>query len=365
MDLNIAVFGGDGIGPEIMAVCLPVLEAVEKKVGGFHLRFEALDGGATHYRRTSVALPDESLRKAEKADAILFGAMGLPDVRYDDGTEIAPLLTMRVEFDLYASVRPVKSYPNADGPLADPRARKIDLVVLRESTEGLFASRGKGVVVEDREARDTMVITRHTCERLFKVAFELARKRKAKGRPGKVTCVDKSNVFRSLAFFRKVFDECAERYPDIETERAYVDATALNMVRRPWDMDVLVMENMLGDILSDLAGGIVGGMGMAPCAEIGDRHGLFQPSHGSAPDIVGKGIANPIAMFVSAGMMLEWLGERAGSSPCLEAARLLESAIEDGFRNGRIRPKEFGGSDTTEAIGRAIIAEIKQHRATV
>jgi len=358
MEFKIAVFAGDGIGPEVMEACLAVLRTLEDRVGGFRLALEPVAGGAAHYVATGTALPDESVRTAEAADAILFGAMGMPDVRQADGTEVAPLLTLRRALDLYAGVRPVKSYQNAPGPLADPRAQQINLVVLRESTEGLFASHGKGVVIENREARDTMVITRGTCERLFRFAFDLARKRKAKGLPGKVTCVDKSNVFRSLAFFRKIFDECAVRYPDVLADRAYVDATALNMVRRPWDLDVLVMENMFGDILSDLAGGIVGGMGMAPCAEVGDRHGLFQPTHGSAPDIAGKGLANPIAMFLSAAMMLEWLGERTGTQACLEGARLLEVSIERGFSGGRIRPPEFGGRDTTSRIAATVMEGI-------
>ena len=358
MDFRIAVFAGDGIGPEVIEACLAVLERLEARVGTFRLMAERVPGGAAHYLATGTALPETSIRAAEAADAILFGAMGMPDVRQADGTEIAPLLTLRRVFDLYAGVRPVKSYPNAPGPLADPRAQRIDLVVLRESTEGLFASHGKGVVIDDQEARDTMVITRRTSERLFRFAFQLARKRRAKGLPGKVTCVDKSNVFRSLAFFRKVFDECAAQYPDVQAERAYVDATALNMVRRPWDLDVLVMENMFGDILSDLAGGIVGGMGMAPCAEVGDRHGLFQPAHGSAPDIAGKGIANPIATLLSAAMMLEWLGERSGAPACRDAAAVLEEAIERAFAVGHIRPVEFGGQQTTTQIAKAVIAEI-------
>ncbi|MFB3818671.1 MAG: isocitrate/isopropylmalate family dehydrogenase, partial [Candidatus Methylomirabilales bacterium] len=230
MDFRIAVFPGDGIGPEVIEACLAVLEKLQARVRGFRLLPERLPGGAAHYLATGDAMPDASVRKAEAADAILFGAMGMPDVRQADGTEIGPLLTLRSAFELYAGVRPVKSYPNAPGPLRDPRAARIDLVVLRESTEGLFASRDKGVVIEDREARDTLVITRRTSERLFRFAFELARKRKARGLPGTVTCVDKSNVFRSLAFFRKIFDECAAQYPDVRATRAYVDATALDMV---------------------------------------------------------------------------------------------------------------------------------------
>ena len=177
-DLKVAVFPGDGIGAEIIDACLKVLERVEKKVGRFHLSFEILPAGAAHYLETGVDITDENMRKAGEADAILLAGMGLPDVRYPDGTEITPHLTMRTEFDLYAGVRPCKVYPNVPTPLRDPRAADIDFVVLRECTEGLFASLGKGEVIDDREARETLVITRSACEKFFDFGFKLAQKRK-------------------------------------------------------------------------------------------------------------------------------------------------------------------------------------------
>lgn len=355
---RVAVFPGDGIGREIMDACIAVLDAVERRVGGFTVHKEFVDAGAEFYRRSGVDMTDEGLRTAAEADAILLGAMGLPDVRFADGTEISPHLRMRTEFGLYAGVRPVKAYPNVPLPLADPRARDIDLIVLRESTEGLFAERERGRVIDDCEARDTLVITRNTSERLFDFAFNLARKRKGVGGKGKVTCVDKANVLRSMAYFRKIFDERAPRFSDIEADRRYVDAMALDMVRRPWNYDVLVMENMFADILSDLGAGTVGGMGMAPCAEIGDDHALFQPAHGSAPDIAGTDSANPTAMILSAALMLDWLGERNGHPPCTEGGRLLASAIEEGFADGTLRPKEFGGPDGTARYARNLIGRI-------
>jgi 3-isopropylmalate dehydrogenase len=231
-------------------------------------------------------------------------------------------------------------------------------VVVRESTEGLFASRGKGVVEDDRIARETMVITRDVSERLFDFCFRLARRRRERGRPGRVTCVDKSNVFAAMAFFRRVFDERAALHPDIAADHHYVDAMALDMVRKPWEFDVLVMENMFGDILSDLGGGIVGGMGMAPCGEIGDDKGLFQPAHGSAPDIAGSGKANPTAMLLSTALMLDWLGQRHGRDELKAAAEALEQAVDRAFGEGAVRPLEFGGSDGTEAITRAVILRL-------
>jgi 3-isopropylmalate dehydrogenase len=361
-ELRIAVMPGDGIGHEIMDVCLRVLDALQAKVGGYQLAYENLRAGAEFYRETGVDITDHTFEAAQRADAILFGAMGLPDVRFPDGTEIAPHLRMRDVFGLFAGVRPVKAFPNTPRRLLDERAAKIDFIVLRESTEGLFYSRGRGEVIGDSEARETLRITRATSEKLFDFAFNLARRRKAKGGKGMVTCVDKSNVFRAYAFFRKIFGERARLNPDIKATYNYVDAQALALIRRPWDFDVLVMENMFADIISDLGGGLVGGMGMAPCAEIGLEHALFQPAHGSAPDIAGQDKANPTAMFLSAAMMLEWLGERHGIDPLLTAAQLLEKAVEEGFASGRTRPCEFGGPHGTTEHTRAILAIIGEMR---
>jgi 3-isopropylmalate dehydrogenase len=359
-EFRIAVLPGDGIGVEVMEACLAVLDALATRVGGFRLACEHLPGGALHYRDTGEALPDASFEAARRADAILFGAMGWPEVRYPDGTEIAPQLDLRQRLGLYAGVRPIRALPGIPSSLADPRAAGIDLVIVRESTEGLFASRGTGAVEGDRIARDTMVITRPVCERLFDFAFRLAEARKARGRPGRVTCVDKANVFVSMAFFRKVFDERAKRFPALEAIHHYVDAAALDLVRRPWLFDVMVTENMFGDILSDLGAGLIGGMGMAPSADIGDDHALFQPSHGSAPDIAGTGKANPTAMLLSAAMMLEWLGARHGVPACVEAAGLLERAVEAAFAAGAVRPPELGGGDDTASITRAVIEGVRK-----
>ncbi|HEX4883157.1 MAG TPA: isocitrate/isopropylmalate dehydrogenase family protein [Casimicrobiaceae bacterium] len=350
---DIAVLPGDGIGTEVIDATLPL---VDRAMHGMPLalRFTSHPGGAQHYKSTGQALPETTFEAARRSDAILFGAMGWPDIRYPDGTEIAPQLDLRVRLDLYAGVRPARALPGIPLPLADPRARAIDLVVVRESTEGLFASRGKGEVIGDAEARDTMVITRRGSERVAESAFRLAERRKRRGRPGRVTCVDKANVFRSMAFFRKVFDEVATRHPAIEARHHYVDAAALDLVRKPWDFDVLVTENMFGDILSDEAAALVGGMGMAPSGDIGDAHGMFQPCHGSAPDIAGQGKANPTATILSAAMMLDWLGDRTGEAGLAEAAVRIERAVDAAYASGRLHPVEFGGRDGTKAIAGAI-----------
>jgi len=354
---DICVLPGDGIGVEVIDATLPLVERACHGAG-FALRFASHPAGALHYQATGEALPEATFAAARDAHAILFGAMGWPDIRRPDGTEIAPQLDLRFALELYAGVRPARALPGVPLPLADPRARDIDLVIVRESTEGLFASVGRGTLVDDREARDTMVITRRGSARVHEFAFRLAERRRARGRPGEVTCVDKANVFVSMAFFRKVFDEVAARHSGIRARRHYVDATALDLVRRPWTFDVLVTENMFGDILSDEAAGLVGGMGMAPSADIGDAHGLFQPCHGSAPDIAGQGKANPTAMILSAAMMLDWLGERHDDPRLVAAARRIESAVNAAFASGRLLPIELGGRDGTAAIASAVAGNL-------
>ncbi|HLB17075.1 MAG TPA: isocitrate/isopropylmalate dehydrogenase family protein [Burkholderiales bacterium] len=362
---KIAVLPGDGIGVEVMDVCLGVLERLERRVGGFRLACERLPGGAQLHLATGVAFPEASMAACERADAILFGAMGSPDARHADGTEIAPQLELRSGLDLYAGVRPIRAIPGVPLPLADPRAGDIDFVLVREQSEGWFYGRYHPEAVPPStadEAYDLGRATRSGSERLFEFAFRLAHKRRARNpAKGRVTCVDKANVHRSLALFHRVFWDCAKRHPDIPADHAYVDAMALNLIRKPWAYDVVPTENQFGDILSDLAAGLIGGMGMAPSADIGDDHALFQPAHGTAPDIAGKGLANPTAMLLSAAMMLEWLGERHGVPAAVDAARVLESSVDRVFAERRVRPPDLSGNDGTAAVGKAVIAAIGDH----
>ena len=355
---SIAVLPGDGIGREVTSAALQVLHAVETRIDR---RFDTAlhPAGAQHYLDSGVALPDATLQACRQADAILFGAMGLPHVRNKDGTEIIPQLDIRFALDLYAGVRPIRTFAGLPGPLADPRAAQIDLVLVRESTEGLFHARGRGQIVGEGNAQaayDTMKITRSGTARVCDFALQLARQRQAQGKPGRVTNVDKANVFTSMAFWRQVFDERAQAFPDVPTDHAYVDAMALNLVMKPWAYDVLVTENMFGDILSDLIAALAGGMGMAPSADIGDDYALFQPAHGTAPDIVGQGIANPTATILSAAMMLDWLAERHGDTALADGARAIETALAAAFAAGSVRPREFGGSSSTADIVRAVIS---------
>jgi 3-isopropylmalate dehydrogenase len=345
----IAVLPGDGIGVDVTGEAVRVLEAVARD-SDFRLELHEYPCGADCYRRTGSDLPNATLAACREADAVLLGAMGHPDIRKADGTELTPQVTLRVLLDLYAGVRPCKLYPGVRSPLAGARPGDIDLVILREQSEGLFASQSGGIVLRDEVATDTLVLTRRGVERICEFAFRLARR--------KVTCVDKANIFKSFAFFRKVFDGVAGRYPHIGREHTYIDAQALYLVQRPGQFDVLVAENLLGDILSDLAAGLVGGMGMAPSGDIGDRHAVFQPAHGTAPDIAGKGIANPIAAILSAAMMLDWLGRRHQHDGIIAAARRVERAVAEVLGEGKVVPVDQGGAATTREVGDEIARRV-------
>lgn len=351
---DIAVLPGDGIGIEVTSAALAVLRVLEARLGQRFVT-TVYPAGAQHYLDTGDALPEATLRACRRADAILFGAMGLPHVRGRDGTEIIPQLDLRFALDLYAGVRPIRAWPRLPIPLADARARGIDLVLVRESTEGLFAARGRGRTegAGDKAcAYDTMKISHAGTARVCDFALKLARRRKERGGRGHVTNVDKANVFMSMAFWRQVFEERARAFPEVSTESVYVDAMALNLVLKPWQYDVLVTENMFGDILSDLMAALVGGMGMAPSADIGDRHALFQPAHGTAPDIAGRGIANPSAAILSMAMMLDWLGERHADAALGDGARAVEAALESAFSSGAVLPCDLGGrSNTNDIVG--------------
>ena len=273
--------------------------------------------------------------------------MGLPDVRRPSGVEIAPQLDLRERLDLYCGQRPIRLYHSCHSPLKSPGP--IDFVLVRESTEGLFSSRHGAFAADTEEAVDTMRITRRASERLFRAAFRLARKRRRF-----VTLVDKANVLPAMAYFRSVFDRIAAEFPDVRTERVYVDAAALYLVQQPAAFDVLVTENMFGDILSDLGAALVGGMGMAPSADIGDRHAVFQPAHGTAPSLAGRGIANPVATVLSVAMMLEWLGHPETE----RGAAAIRTAVAGVLAADRNRTADLGGSLTTAEMGDRIAQRI-------
>jgi 3-isopropylmalate dehydrogenase len=351
---SLAVLRGDGIGPEVVAEGVKVLRAVEARLPA--ARFELVDYsvGAGEFLRSGNPLPPAALDGIRQADAILLGAMGLPDVRWPSGVEMTPQIDLREQLDLYNGVRPIRLYHAAHSPLhgysPNGMGRPIDFVIVRENCEGLFSERLTSRPAGRDFETDTMKITRRGAERICRAAFRLAQRRRRH-----CTLVDKANVLPSMAFFRQVFDEVARDFPDVRTERVYVDAMALFLVQRPDTFDVMVTENMFGDILSDLGAGLVGGMGMAPSADIGDKHAVFQPSHGTAPGIAGRGIANPIATILSVALMLDWLGH----PDTVRGARLIELAVERVLADPANRTTDLGGHVGTARMGNLVCEALR------
>lgn len=356
---RIATIEGDGIGPEVTQATIQVLK---EACGSDRLDFEPFDGGAQCYVKRGSVLPDETYDACRDMDAILHGAAGLPGVVYPDGTEVGNglHLLLRFRLDLYANVRPIKLLPGVRSPLALSKSDTIDYVIVRENTEGLYASRGAGVLLRDELASDSLVITRKGTERVARFAFELAKRRHGAPRDGhsRVTVCDKANILRSYAFFRKVCTEVQAEFPAVEIDYAYADAMTVHLVKRPDFYDVIVAENMFGDIISDLGAATVGGMGISPSGEIGDEHGLFQGAHGSAPDIAGQNVASPIAAILSGAMMLEWLGRRHDDSSLCDAAAAVENAVKTVIADRIAIPRDLGGTasctEVTQQICKAI-----------
>ncbi|WP_232212945.1 isocitrate/isopropylmalate dehydrogenase family protein [Saccharomonospora saliphila] len=370
---RIGVIPGDGIGPEIVAATLSVLEVLTTRMATpFALDVVEIDAGADTYRRTGEACSPEDLRRVrEDVEATLKGPVGLPEVRTPDGVEAGVLGgVLRTGLDTYANVRPVRLLPGVDSALSPSRARSpggwrgqgragpadsaIDYVLVRENTEGLYASRGKGV--GNRWAvSDTLLTTREGSLRVARRAFELAARRSGAPADGvrRVTCVDKSNVLRSHALFREMVTEAAAGYPDVELEYRYADAAAQDLVLRPGHFDVLVTENFLGDVLSDLGGATVGGIGLCPAGNIGDGPAYFEPVHGSAPELAGQERANPVGQLLAAGMLLDHLGHD-------DAARRLEETVASVLDTGGVRVAADGTvPGGARAVADAVIAALR------
>jgi 3-isopropylmalate dehydrogenase len=362
---EIAVLPGDGIGPEVMTPALEILTAAGQLGGASKLLFQVCPAGAAAYRASGEALPAETLLRCRKADAILLGAMGDPTVRYPNGTELRPQIDLRLGLDLYAGVRPICSVPGLPSPLASSNAQNLDIIIVRESTEGLFYSLRRPPLALGDDAFETLRISRRASARVFDFALELAKHRRDKGHAGRVTCVDKANVFPAFAFFRQIFQERAAAFPCLLTDASYVDAVALHLVREPWRYDVIVTENMFGDILSDLCAGLIGGIGLAPSADIGDVHAVFQPCHGSAPDIAGQGHANPVAMILSTALMLEWLAKRFHDPSLDLVAAVIRLAVNTAFIDGTCVPKECGGSAGTRRVADQVLSRLEESLQTI
>jgi len=326
---RICVIPGYGIGPEVMESCLEVLKAT-----GLEFEYVHAEAGLSCFKKHGTFLPGETLEAVRESDACLVGAVQSPG---DLTGYASPVVELRKALDLYANLRPFRCYTGRC-------VRDLDIVLVRENTEGLYS--GKERVEEDRAVTER-VITRRATERVVRFAFEYALREGRK----KVTCLHKANVLKSDRFFRGIFFEVAEGYP-IEATEELVDAAALHLVTDPRRFDVLVTSNLYGDILSDELAGLTGGLGFAPSANLGDEHALFEPVHGAAPDIAGKGTANPAAMILSGAMMLEYLGYRR------EKERI-EDAVRETCRAGILTP-DAGGNHRTEGFTAEVVKNLQR-----
>ena len=326
---EIAVIPGDGIGPEVMEVTLEILDNLDVE-----FNYTEAQAGNKCFKKTGTTIPNDTIETARQADATLFGA-----VTTVPGQKSA-IITLRKALDLYANIRPVKSYPGVKSLYND-----LDIVILRENTEGLYSG-----IEEETESGATAlrIITGKASLRICKFAFDYA---KINGRR-KVTAVHKANVLKLTdGLFKEKFYQVAQQYEDIQADDKYVDAMAMFMVTKPQQFDCIVTTNLFGDILSDEGAGLVGGLGLAPSANVGDKRGLFEPVHGSGPDIAGKGISNPSAMILSAVMMLNYLKE-------YKEAERLEGAISDVLRERKSLTPDLGGNSKTTEMAREIIEKL-------
>jgi tartrate dehydrogenase/decarboxylase / D-malate dehydrogenase len=350
----IAVIPGDGIGQDVIEAGLRVIRAAEEVVGDVKLEFETFPWSCGYYLEHGKMMPDDGIKILEPFDAIYLGAVGFPKLVPDHISLWGLLLPIRKGFDLYVNQRPIRLLPGTEGILRGKTSDDINFVCFRENTEGAYAGVGGRVHVgSDHEvAIQTIVFTRTAVERIMRAGFEYAR---TTGRK-KVTSITKSNSMQhSNVFWDEVFELVAADFPEIIHEQCHVDAMAARMVRNPESLDVLVASNLFGDILTDLAAALQGSLGLAPSANINpDKRvpGFFEPVHGSAPDIAGKGIANPIAAIWAAAMMLEKLGER-------EMAGQIMGALESLTAEGRVLTPDLGGTATTWAVADEVCAKLK------
>jgi tartrate dehydrogenase/decarboxylase/D-malate dehydrogenase len=344
---TIAVIPGDGVGREVVPAALRVLDRVSNKFG-IQFEYTHEDWGTDYYFQHGRMMPPDALDRLRPADAILLGAVGHPEVP-DHITLNGLLLPIRRAFDQYANVRPAILYRGVESPLAKYKGGDIDMVVVRENTEGEYAQVGGFVyhTQPDEVAIQTSVFTRRGVERVVRFAFELARKRRKR-----VASITKSNAQGyGMVLWDRTFEMVAREYPDVETESLLVDAAAMNFVRRPHTFDVVVGSNLFGDILSDLSAIITGSIGLAASANLDPsrRHpSMFEPVHGSAPDIAGRGVVNPLAAILSAGMMLDHLGAE-------DAARAVERSVADVLAEGKVRTPDLGGAGSTDEITAAVL----------
>ncbi|MEM2912742.1 MAG: isocitrate/isopropylmalate dehydrogenase family protein [Candidatus Bathyarchaeia archaeon] len=338
---RIAVLPGDGIGPEVVDVAVKVLDAVQMVIKGLNLSFVYGEAGYNSIEKHGTNLPQKTINLLRETHACLKGPMTTPE-EPDAPPSVA--VTIRKIFNLYANIRPCKSLPNVWAIKPN-----IDLVIVRENTEGLYS--GKEFEVSSGKGIALRIITSEASERIARFALKLAEKRRKH-----VTCVHKRNILRVTdGIFREAVFRAAREFPLVHVDEDHVDAMAMRLIKEPEKFDVIVTTNLFGDILSDEAAQITGGIGLAAGANIGDNYGMFEPVHGSAPKHAGENRANPIATVLSAKMMMEYLGEN-------EAAKLIEEAVMEVLSEGKARTYDLGGNSTTQDVGNALIEKILQKK---
>jgi len=378
---RLTVLPGDGTGKEVAKEAQKILQ-VFQEYSPLNFDITEIPCGGEYYLETGMEWPEGSFEHCrDNSDAILLGAIGWPDAKLPNGDNAggSVILGLRSGLDLYANIRPVKLYPGVDHKIHGKYmqvwdSKLVDMVLIRENTEGLYhpllrrsalAAAGQSpdepIIIEKfpglegEVAWDPRPISRKGSQRVIDFGFTLATRRMEKtGIQQKVTCVDKSNVAKGCRLFRKVFQEVASEYPELETHEAYIDAFTMWLIRSPEDLDVVVLPNMFGDIATDLASVLQGGLGMAASANIGDNHMLFEPVHGSAPKHAGKNIVNPIATISSVQLMFDNLGSRHNDADATLCADLLERAISEHLAEGSIITYDLGGNASTTEVGTAI-----------
>ena len=374
--IKIVLLPGDGIGVEVMQEGVKVLD-VALEAAGLEAAYQEIPCGGQYYLEHGVDWPEGSQEACRDSDICLLGAVGWPDpngsgpVLMSNGkmAGYSPVIGNRVNLELYANVRPVKLLSGVKHKIHGQHTQvwspdKVDMIFVRENTEGLYAGIGGRVSGQgqDQVATDTRVITRGNTERVVRYAFELARSRKRGGGVGKVTCVVKDNVLEGCRFFRDIFFELAKDYPEIEAETAIVDAFTQWLIQRPEWYDVVVTSNMFGDIVTDLASVLQGGMGMAVGCNVGDNNAMFEPIHGSAPKHSGKNKANPMATILSVKESLSWYAARVGHAELARVATLVEQAVSDVVAAGDCLTYDLVGeaaASTTSAVGDAVAARLQ------
>ncbi len=333
---KISIIKGDGIGPEVISATERIIEAVEEK---FSLNFEKIfvEAGLEAYKKYGTNLPDFSLEKIKQSDCLLKG----PTTSLEgEGTELGVPVKIRKYFDLYANLRPLKNFPHIKSIF-----NGVDILIVRENTEGMYS--GLEYKLSEEVNVGLRVATKTGAQRIMKVAFENARERKKK-----ITLGHKSNVLKMTdGLYKDVFESVSKSFPDVEAREEHIDALAMKLVMEPQNYDVIVLENLYGDIISDLVAGLVGGLGIAPSANIGENFAMFEPIHGSAPDIAGKNIANPIASILSFSMCLNWIGEK-------DASRTVENAVINLLKKGEKLTVDLGGNSSTQEVSESIAKEI-------